>query len=95
MYLHEVAEDELSFTKEDMQQGKHTECERRLHEQLNNSQSQIVTSTTSVTTNTSNVTSVKLNIFNIIFFKYYKKYFEQKHNLINFFVFLIFSSIFD
>jgi CCR4-NOT transcription complex subunit 4 len=34
MYLHEVADDELSFTKEDMQQGKHTECERKLHDQM-------------------------------------------------------------
>lgn len=34
MYLHEVAEDEISFTKDDMHQGKHTEYERRLHEQM-------------------------------------------------------------
>ena len=34
MYLHEVAEEEISFTKEDMHQGKHTEYERRLHEQM-------------------------------------------------------------
>jgi hypothetical protein len=34
MYLHEVAEGEISFTKEDMHQGKHTEYERRLHEQI-------------------------------------------------------------
>ncbi|KAF7639837.1 hypothetical protein Mgra_00000757 [Meloidogyne graminicola] len=32
MYLHEVADDKISFTKEDMHQGKHTEYERRLHE---------------------------------------------------------------
>lgn len=35
MYLHEVADEELSFTKDDMHQGKHTECERKLHEQMN------------------------------------------------------------
>ena len=34
MYLHEVAEDEVSFTKEDMMKGRHTELERRLHEKL-------------------------------------------------------------
>lgn len=34
MYLHEVAEEEISFTKEDMHQGKHTDYERRLHEQM-------------------------------------------------------------
>ena len=34
MYLHEVAEEETSFTKEDMHQGKHTEYERRLHDQM-------------------------------------------------------------
>uniref|UniRef100_A0A915DJB2 CCR4-NOT transcription complex subunit 4 n=1 Tax=Ditylenchus dipsaci TaxID=166011 RepID=A0A915DJB2_9BILA len=35
MYLHEVADDELSFTKEDMHLGKHTECEKKLHDQMN------------------------------------------------------------
>lgn len=34
MYLHEVAENEVSFTKEDMHQGKHTEYERKLCEQM-------------------------------------------------------------
>jgi CCR4-NOT transcription complex subunit 4 len=34
MFLHEVAEDELSFTKDDMHQGKHAEYERKLHEQM-------------------------------------------------------------
>lgn len=34
MYLHDVAEEEISFTKEDMHQGKHTEYERRLYEQM-------------------------------------------------------------
>jgi hypothetical protein len=54
MYLHDVADDELSFTKEDMHLGKHTgldfglmwqfnvgflpECERKLHEQMNSQQ---------------------------------------------------------
>jgi CCR4-NOT transcription complex subunit 4 len=40
MYLHEVAEDEISFTKEDMHQGKHTEYERRLQEQMTNGTNQ-------------------------------------------------------
>lgn len=40
MYLHEVAEDEISFTKDDMHQGKHTDYERRLHEQMANSSQQ-------------------------------------------------------
>ncbi|XP_071452177.1 mucin-19 isoform X2 [Hetaerina americana] len=35
MYLHELGDREASFTKEEMQQGKHTEYERKLHEQLN------------------------------------------------------------
>ncbi|CAD5218476.1 unnamed protein product [Bursaphelenchus okinawaensis] len=34
MYLHEIADDEISFTKEDMHAGKHTDFERKLHEQL-------------------------------------------------------------
>jgi hypothetical protein len=34
MYLHKIAEPEASFTKEDMHAGKHTEFERRLHEEL-------------------------------------------------------------
>ncbi|CAJ0574815.1 unnamed protein product, partial [Mesorhabditis spiculigera] len=33
MYLHDVADCDISFTKEDMHQGKHTEYERRLIEQ--------------------------------------------------------------
>ncbi|PAV78721.1 hypothetical protein WR25_16001 [Diploscapter pachys] len=32
MYLHEIADSEISFTKEDMHQGKHTEYEKRLIE---------------------------------------------------------------
>ncbi|OQR79842.1 hypothetical protein BIW11_05451, partial [Tropilaelaps mercedesae] len=36
MYLHELGDEAASFTKEQMQAGKHTEYERRLHEQLNN-----------------------------------------------------------
>ncbi|KAG8226245.1 hypothetical protein J437_LFUL006347, partial [Ladona fulva] len=35
MYLHDLGDREASFTKEEMQQGKHTEYERKLHEQLN------------------------------------------------------------
>uniref|UniRef100_A0A915NPU6 CCR4-NOT transcription complex subunit 4 n=1 Tax=Meloidogyne floridensis TaxID=298350 RepID=A0A915NPU6_9BILA len=34
MYLHEVADEKISFTKEDMHQGKHTEYERRLLEHM-------------------------------------------------------------
>ncbi|CAB3369121.1 Hypothetical predicted protein [Cloeon dipterum] len=34
MYLHELGDREASFTKDDMQQGKHQEFERKLHEQL-------------------------------------------------------------
>jgi len=34
MYLHEVADESLSFTKDDMQRGKHTELERKLHDQM-------------------------------------------------------------
>jgi hypothetical protein len=34
MYLHEVAPPELSFTKEDMHQGKHTEYEKKLLEKM-------------------------------------------------------------
>ncbi|CAD5213143.1 unnamed protein product [Bursaphelenchus okinawaensis] len=33
-YLHEIADDEISFTKEDMHAGKHTLFERKLHHQL-------------------------------------------------------------
>lgn len=35
MYLHDVADNDLSFTKDDMHQGRHTEMERKLHEQMN------------------------------------------------------------
>ncbi|RWS11461.1 CCR4-NOT transcription complex subunit 4-like isoform X5 [Dinothrombium tinctorium] len=36
MYLHELAESEASFTKEEMQKGKHTEYEKKLiHQYLN------------------------------------------------------------
>ncbi|KAI6202185.1 hypothetical protein M3Y96_00921700 [Aphelenchoides besseyi] len=34
MYLHEVADEEISFTKEDMHAGKHNDFERKLQEQL-------------------------------------------------------------
>lgn len=33
MYLHEEASSEISFTKEDMQAGKHSEYEKKLLEQ--------------------------------------------------------------
>ncbi|PSN56194.1 hypothetical protein C0J52_01420 [Blattella germanica] len=36
MYLHELGDVEASFTKEEMQQGKHQEYEKKLHEQLFN-----------------------------------------------------------
>lgn len=50
MYLHDVADDELSFTKEDMHQGKHTECERRLHEQMLSNQAALNPTTTQTVT---------------------------------------------
>ncbi|XP_028966669.1 CCR4-NOT transcription complex subunit 4 [Galendromus occidentalis] len=34
MYLHELGDEAASFTKEQMQAGKHTEYEKRLHEEL-------------------------------------------------------------
>ncbi|TRY74590.1 hypothetical protein TCAL_01643 [Tigriopus californicus] len=34
MYLHELGDDAASFTKEQMQQGKHTEYERSLHDEM-------------------------------------------------------------
>ncbi|KAK3924673.1 CCR4-NOT transcription complex subunit 4 [Frankliniella fusca] len=37
MYLHDHGDPEASFTKEEMQQGKHQEFEKRLHDQLLNS----------------------------------------------------------
>ncbi|KDR14903.1 CCR4-NOT transcription complex subunit 4 [Zootermopsis nevadensis] len=36
MYLHDLGDTEASFTKEEMQQGKHQEYEKKLHEQLLN-----------------------------------------------------------
>jgi len=36
MYLHELGDPEASFTKEEMQQGKHQEYEKKLHDQLIN-----------------------------------------------------------
>ena len=38
MYLHELGEEAASFTKEEMQQGKHQEYEQALYEQFMNSQ---------------------------------------------------------
>ncbi|KAI6233943.1 hypothetical protein M3Y99_00864300 [Aphelenchoides fujianensis] len=48
MYLHDVAEEEISFTKEDMHAGKHNDYERKLLEQLaartqNSSKSKAIT----------------------------------------------------
>ena len=34
MYLHELGDEQASFTKERMQQGKHTEYEKALHEEM-------------------------------------------------------------
>lgn len=34
MYLHELGDEAASFTKEEMQQGKHQEYEKKLHEQI-------------------------------------------------------------
>ncbi|XP_059481119.1 CCR4-NOT transcription complex subunit 4-like isoform X2 [Neocloeon triangulifer] len=34
MYLHDLGDSEASFTKEDMQQGKHQEYERKLYDQM-------------------------------------------------------------
>lgn len=34
MYLHELGDGAASFTKEEMQQGKHTDYERRLHDEM-------------------------------------------------------------
>jgi len=37
MYLHELGDEQASFTKDQMQQGKHTEYEKALHEEMLNS----------------------------------------------------------
>ncbi|XP_065223380.1 CCR4-NOT transcription complex subunit 4 isoform X2 [Planococcus citri] len=42
MYLHEMGDPEASFTKEEMQQGKHQEFEKKLHDHLINSTQQTV-----------------------------------------------------
>jgi len=53
MYLHELGDEAASFTKEEMQQGKHTEYEKNLHEEMilnrppDNSSSHSNTTTTS------------------------------------------------
>ncbi|CAB4064896.1 CNOT4 [Lepeophtheirus salmonis] len=36
MYLHELGDEAASFTKEEMQQGKHTDYEKSLHEEIQN-----------------------------------------------------------
>lgn len=38
MYLHELADEEASFTKEEIQVGKHLEYEQKLHEQMSYSE---------------------------------------------------------
>lgn len=40
MYLHELGDEEASFTKEEMHQGKHQEYEKKLHDTLINQQNQ-------------------------------------------------------
>ncbi|KAI5735324.1 hypothetical protein M8J77_017031 [Diaphorina citri] len=52
MYLHDLGDPEASFTKEAMQQGKHQEFEKKLHEQLlkdssNNNNNNITNNNTS------------------------------------------------
>ena len=34
MYLHELGDEAASFTKEEMQQGKHTDYEKALHDEM-------------------------------------------------------------
>lgn len=46
MYLHELGEEAASFTKEEMQQGKHQEYEQKLYELYMNSQNLATTSVT-------------------------------------------------
>jgi len=57
MYLHELGDEEASFTKEEMQLGRHTEFEQRLHEALNRSEM-----TTTTTTNNNAVSSTASSI---------------------------------
>ena len=67
MYLHELGEESASFTKEEMQQGKHQDYEQRLYEtfmnQLNSSTTAAATTasptntTISTTTNTTAITA--------------------------------------
>ncbi|GAB6028917.1 CCR4-NOT transcription complex subunit 4 [Chamberlinius hualienensis] len=54
MYLHELGDDAASFTKEEMQQGKHQEYEKKLHEQLFNSMRKQTTSPTNINSSTIN-----------------------------------------
>ena len=54
MYLHELGDEAASFTKEEMQQGKHQEYEQKLYEQYMNHLNTInATNQTPTTTNTS------------------------------------------
>lgn len=58
MYLHEVAEEDLSFTKDDMHQGKHTEYERKLQDLLSlRIQQQEQQASTVTTTTASSISS--------------------------------------
>ena len=56
MYLHELGEETASFTKEEMQQGKHTEYEQKLYETYMNHLNSVanITATTSSSTSTEN-----------------------------------------
>lgn len=57
MYLHEVAEEDLSFTKDDMHQGKHTEYERKLQDLLSLRLQQQAAAVKTTKTPTSSVSS--------------------------------------
>uniref|UniRef100_A0A8D8MY94 CCR4-NOT transcription complex subunit 4 n=1 Tax=Culex pipiens TaxID=7175 RepID=A0A8D8MY94_CULPI len=57
MYLHELGDQEASFTKEEMHQGKHQEYEKRLHDTM---QAQLGLTPSSGGTGTSNGTTAPL-----------------------------------
>ena len=52
MYLHELGEEVASFTKEEMQQGKHTEYEQKLYETYMNHLNSVANLATTATTTT-------------------------------------------
>lgn len=57
MYLHELGDEAASFTKEDMQQGKHQEYEKKLQDQIlgpNNTTTSTTTTTTTINNNNNN-----------------------------------------